>query len=572
MSDPKEGKDMNRKEIHIKLKTTIDDDFREITRPGPFPVKDLVDEYQNELPYRVMIAEINGTERELTTEVVADSTIVFHDMRTRSADLVYQRSLTLLYLKAVRDVLGVDAEIDNSLNRGLYTDVRVKGRINLKQIEAVDRRMRELVAQDLPIVKENVTLEEVLRIWTDLGYPEKVALLEEFDDPPFDIRFYSLDDYTNYFFGLMVPSTGYLEHFELRKYKYGVLLRFPYYTKPDEIPEYRDDRKLYSAFGEEERWTKLLKTPYLSDMNRMIKDGKAKDLILLSEALHEKKISDIADEISKENKRIILIAGPSSSGKTTFARRLCIQLRVIGLDPVYMGTDDYFVERGETPVDENGEPDFENLEAIDIELFNHDMNGLLKGEEVDLPEFDFLEGRKVFGKRKMKIREDQPLVIEGIHALNDKMTELIDDEWKFKIYISPLTQLNIDRHNRVPSTDARMLRRMVRDYKYRGHSAANTIAGWHKVRAGENKNIFPYNGEADVLFNTALEYEIPVLKKYVVPLLREIKRDEPEHGEAIRIMKFLEFFRIIEDDSMIPNNSIIREFIGGSVFVEEKKE
>jgi len=562
---------MSTNELKIRLKTTADEEFREITRPGPFAVEELVREYQDELPYRVLIAEINGTERELTTEVVCDSTIVFHDMRTRSADLVYQRSLTLLYLKAVKDVLGVDAEIDNSLNKGLYTDIRMRGRINLIQIESIDRRMREMVEQDIPIVKKNVTLEEGLTIWTELGYQEKVALLEEFDDPPFDVRFYTLDDYTNYFFGLMVPSTGYLEHFELRKYKYGVLLRFPYYTKPDEIPEYRDDRKLYSAFGEEERWTKLLKTPYLADMNRMIKDGKAKDLILLSEALHEKKISDIADEIDKHNKRIVLIAGPSSSGKTTFARRLCIQLRVIGLDPVYLGTDDYFVDREETPLDENGEPDYENLGAIDIDLFNHDMNGLLNGEEVDLPEFDFMEGRKVFGKRKMKIRNDQPIVIEGIHALNEKMTELIDKKEKFKIYISPLTQLNIDRHNRVPSTDARMLRRMVRDYKYRGHSAADTITGWPKVRAGENKNIFPYNGEADVLFNTALEYEIPVLKKYVVPLLKEIRKDEPEHGEAIRIMKFLEFFRIIDDDSMIPNNSIIREFIGGSVFVEEKK-
>ena len=563
---------MDNKELKIRFKTTVDKEFREITRPGPFPVEDLVKEFQEELPYRVLIAEINGTERELTTEVVTDSTIVFHDMRTHSADLVYQRSLTLLYLKAVKDVLGADVEMDNSLNKGIYTDIRMRGRINHKQIEDIDKRMRQLVAQDLPIVKKNVSLSEGIKIWSDLGYTEKAALLEEFDDPPFDVRFYSLEDYTNYFFGLMVPSTGYLEHFELRKYKYGVLLRFPYYTKPDEIPEYRDDRKLYSAFGEEERWMKLLKTPYLSDMNRMIEDGKAKDLILLSEALHEKKISDIADQIQQENKRIILIAGPSSSGKTTFARRLCIQLRVIGLDPVYLGTDDYFVERTQTPVDENGEPDFENLEAIDIDLFNHDMNGLLNGEEIDLPEFDFLEGRKVFGKRKLRIRDDQPIVIEGIHALNEKMTELIDDEWKFKIYISPFTQLNIDRHNRVPSTDARMLRRMVRDYRYRGHSAANTINGWPKVRAGENKNIFPYNGEADVLFNTALEYEIPVLKKYVVPMLKEIQKDDPEHGEAVRIMKFLEFFRIIEDDTMIPNNSIIREFIGGSVFVEEKEK
>ena len=555
--------------IKIRLKTTIDNDFIEIERPEPFILEDLVREYQDKLPYRVLLAGINGVERELTTEVNKDCRIEFFDMRSHNADLVYQRSLSLLYLKAVKDVLGAEAEIDNSLNKGLYTDIRIKGRINRKQLDDVEARMREMVAENIPIIKENVTLEEGIKIWDDMGCDEKSALLREFDNPPFDIRFYNLDGYRNYFFGLMVPSTGYLECFELRKYKYGVLLRYPYYTKPDEIPEYRDDRKLYGAFGEEERWLKLLQTPYLADLNRKIMDGKAKDLILLSEALHEKRIADIAEEVNRQNKRIILIAGPSSSGKTTFARRLCTQLRVIGLDPLYMGTDDYFVERENTPMDEKGEPDYENLGALDIELFNHDMNGLLAGDEVDLPEFDFLQGKKIFGKRITSIDKNQPVVIEGIHALNDKLTEQIDRKEKFKIYISPLTQLNLDRHNRVPSTDARMLRRMVRDYKYRGHSAAETIKGWPKVRAGENTNIFPYNGEADVLFNTALEYEIPVLKKYVVPLLKEISSEETEYGEAVRILKFLEFFRIIEDDSIIPNNSIIREFIGGSVFVEE---
>ncbi len=555
--------------IKIRLKTTIDNDYTEIERSEPFILEDLVREYQDKLPYRVLLAGINGVERELTTEVNKDCRIEFFDMRSHNADLVYQRSLSLLYLKAVKDVLGAEAEIDNSLNKGLYTDIRIKGRINRKQLDDVEARMREMVAENIPIIKENVTLEEGIKIWDDMGCDEKSALLREFDNPPFDIRFYNLDGYRNYFFGLMVPSTGYLEYFELRKYKYGVLLRYPYYTKPDEIPEYRDDRKLYGAFGEEERWLKLLQTPYLADLNRKIMDGKAKDLILLSEALHEKRIADIAEEVNRQNKRIILIAGPSSSGKTTFARRLCTQLRVIGLDPLYMGTDDYFVERENTPMDEKGEPDYENLGALDIELFNHDMNGLLAGDEVDLPEFDFLQGKKIFGKRITSIDKNQPVVIEGIHALNDKLTEQIDRKEKFKIYISPLTQLNLDRHNRVPSTDARMLRRMVRDYKYRGHSAAETIKGWPKVRAGENTNIFPYNGEADVLFNTALEYEIPVLKKYVVPLLKEISSKETEYGEAVRILKFLEFFRIIEDDSIIPNNSIIREFIGGSVFVEE---
>ncbi|MBQ6400978.1 MAG: nucleoside kinase [Firmicutes bacterium] len=559
------------KMIRISLKTTTDKEFREIERPGPFVLEDLVKEIQKDMPYRILLANVNGTDRELTEVIREDARIQFFDMRTHSADLVYQKSLSLLYLKAVKDVLGVDAEIDNSLNKGLYTDIRNRGRVRTAQVEAIEKRMRELVRMDLPIVKENVSLEEGIRIWEEMGYPEKAALLKEFDMPPFDVRFYRLDDYRNYFFGLMLPSTGYLEHFELRRYKYGVLLRFPYYTKPDEVPPYVDDRKLYSAFGEEIRWMKLLKTRYLANLNQTIDEGGTRDLILLSEALHEKKISDIADEINRLNKRVILIAGPSSSGKTTFARRLCIQLRVNGLDPLYMGTDDYFVDRDQTPLDENGEPDYENLNALDIDLFNHDMNGLLAGETVDLPEFDFMEGRKVFGKRPTSIRENQLIVIEGIHALNRKLTEQIADGETFRIYISPLTQLNIDRHNRVPSTDARMLRRMARDYKYRGHSAASTIANWPKVRAGENKNIFPYNGEADVLFNSALEYEIPLLKKDVEPLLKEIGVDEPEHGEAIRILKFLEFFRTIEDESVVPNNSIIREFIGGSVFTEEKK-
>lgn len=556
------------KTMKIKLHTTANKEVIELERKEPFTIEELVREYQDQLPYRILLARVNGVDRELTTVIDKDAEIFFYDQRTQSANLAYQRSLSLLYLVAVKEVLGRDADIDNSLNKGLYTDIKGYRKVPQEDIEKVERRMREMVEEDLPIVKELCTLEEGIGIWKQLGYQEKVDLLEEIDDPDFEIRFYNLNGYRNYFFGLMLPSTGYLEYFELRKYKSGVLLRFPYYTQPDVIPEYHNDHKLYGAFGEEERWTRLLKTQYLPDLNRAIAEGRTKDLILLSEALHEKRISDIADEICRQGKRIILIAGPSSSGKTTFARRLCIQLRVNGLQPLYMGTDDYFVDRENTPIDENGEPDYENLNAIDIDLFGSNMNDLLAGKEVDLPEFDFMEGKKIYGKRLTSIQSDQPIVIEGIHALNGELTRQIDEKQKYRIYISPLTQLNIDRHNRVPSTDARMLRRMVRDYKYRGHSAANTIAAWPKVRAGENKNIFPYNGEADVLFNTVLEYEIPMLKKYAEPLLREIGPDEPEHSEAVRMLKFLEFFSIIEEERFVPNNSIIREFIGGSVFVE----
>ena len=320
------------------------------------------------------------------------------------------------------------------------------------------------------------------------------------------------------------------------------------------------------AFGESKKWHKLMGVSYLPDLNKVVEDGEYKELILLSEALHEKKVAEIADTITKGRKRIILIAGPSSSGKTTFARRLCIQLKVNGLKPLYLGTDDYFVERKDTPVDEDGKPNYEDLETIDVSLFNNNMNDLLSGRQVDLPTFDFIRGTKIFGKRITSIRPHQPIVIEGIHALNGKLTREIAEEEKYRIYISPFTQLNIDSHNRIPTTDARMLRRIVRDYLYRGYSARQTIESWPKVRKGEDKNIFPFNGEADVLFNSALIYELALLKKHAQPLLEEITPADPEYSDAQRILKFLNFFRSIEDESMIPNNSILREFIGGSIF------
>lgn len=529
-------------------------------------IERLVLEYNN-LPYKILAAKLNNKVTELTKTINKPCTIEFLDMRNQSANLIYQRSVSLIYLKAIHDVLGkTSVEIENSLNKGLYTEIKSLKPITKKDVEKIETRMREIVSQDIPFIKEVLEKEQALEILGMEGHREKARMLQRATDVK-SVPFYSLEGFKNFFYGQMVPSTGYIQYFELLKYRRGVILRFPHSSIPDQIPTYVDEKKLYHAFGEATKWGRLMGILFVGDLNEKIANGEYKEVIQISEALHEKKIAEIADMITKQGKRIVLIAGPSSSGKTTFARRLCIQLKVNGVDPLYLGTDDYFVERGQTPLDENGEPNFEDISAIDIKLFNSHMNGLLNGVEVDLPTFDFMDGKKIFGQRFTIAKKGQPIVIEGIHGLNKQLTAGIEDEEKFKIYISPLTQLNIDEHNRIPTTDNRMLRRIVRDYNFRGHTAQSTIKSWPKVRKGEDKNIFPFNGEADVLFNSVHIYELAVLKKYAEPLLKNISPEEPEYGEAVRMLKFLAFFKIIEDDSIIVNNSIIREFIGGSIFV-----
>jgi len=553
--------------VDIQLRTSPRADMKHVKIEKGITIEELVAQFKQELPYTILAAKLNNKIVELTSIIEQECNVELLDMRTQSANLIYQYSLSLLYLKAVNDVLGkVPVEIENSLNKGLYTEIKSFEPVTREQVKSIEARMHQLVSEDLPFVKKVVTREEALPILSEDGYKEKTRML--LNSGVKQVKFYSLEGYRNFFYGLMVPSTGYLTHFELKKYRRGVLLRFPHPSAPDKIPVYVDEKKLYSAFGEVKKWGKLMNVSFVSDLNEKVLNGSYKELVQLSEALQEKKIVEIADMITKQRKRIILIAGPSSSGKTTFARRLCIQLKVNGLEPLYMGTDDYFVERTETPLDEHNEPDFENLIALDIKLFNENMNDLLAGREVDLPTFDFMKGTKHFGGRMTRVKPRQPIVIEGIHALNKDLTAYIEDEEKFKIYISPLTQLNIDNHNRTPTTDARMLRRMVRDYRYRGHTAQSTIRLWPKVRAGEDKNIFPFSGEADVLFNSAHIYELSVLKKYAAPLLEGVKPEEPEYSEAVRMLKFLRFFETIEDDSIIVNNSIIREFIGGSIFVD----
>lgn len=547
-------------------------------------LKEVADSFQSQVPYRILAARINNKLEDLNIEIKEDCQVEFLDVRSQSANLIYQHSLIMIYLKAISDVLGkTDVEIANSLNKGLYTEVRFfreeidengknirkESRISDDEILLVEKRMRELVAADLPFTRQRYSREKAAELLVEDGDVEKMRILNSSNVDT--MVFYCLDGYWNFFYGKMVPSTGYVEYFELRPYNDGkaVLLRFPHHSKPDQVPFYEDDFLLSEAFGEAKKWGRLMKCAFVSDLNDKIHDGSYKELILISEALHAKKLGEVVERIKEEGKRIILIAGPSSSGKTTFAKRLGIQLRVEGLEPLYLGTDDYFVERKDTPLDENGEPDYESLRAIDVELFNQNLNDLLLGKEVDIPTFDFIKGEKHFGHNLTSIKPNQLVIIEGIHALNDAMTPEIDHDDKFKIYISPLTNLNIDAHNRISTTDSRMLRRLVRDNLYRGHNAQRTIQDWPKVRAGEDVNIFPYNSKADVFFNSVHIFELAVLKTHAVPLLKAIKREEPEYAEAHRFLAFLRFFQCIEDEHIIPNNSVLREFIGGSIFMDE---
>lgn len=527
----------------------------------------LAKRYQKELPYDILACRMNHETRPLHTRIEEPCKLELLDMRDSGAHRIYIASLSFIYVKAIQQLFGKQVPVifENSLSRGIYTTIRTSGidRNTAKQIEMV---MQEIVDADYPFIELAVNREEMISYFEENHLHADLRLVKSAPDIQTS-KLYTLDGETEICFHDMVPSTGYIKQFEVRRYKNGMLLRFPRSLDPSFIPEYVEQKELYKAFAENVRWEKIAGVAHAADLNETIHKGGARGLILLSEALHEKRIAEIASEIEKSGKRFILIAGPSSSGKTTFAKRLCIQLRVLGLKPLYLGTDDYFKERHETPIGEDGEKDFESLEALDLKLFNDQMNALLQGEKVDLPSFDFHQGTKVFGKRITSIDSSQPIVMEGIHGLNPGLTNAIPEEEKYKIYISPLTQLNIDPHNRISTTDARLLRRIVRDNQFRSYPASETIKNWKKVRAGEEVNIFPYNDEADVFFNSHLLYELAILKKYALPLLEEIPQEEPAYSEARRLLAFLDFFVLLEEDEYIPNNSIMREFIGGGILV-----
>ncbi|MBR7088627.1 MAG: nucleoside kinase [Mogibacterium sp.] len=483
---------------------------------------------------------------------------------TFTEERAYHNTAILIFLKAVKSAFEhADVTIGNSLNQGYYAYVNLDGaQFTSSDIHKIRDKMEKIIDHDTEIVIEHYTAAEAAGKWRSLGYPEKARLFEGRPADE-DVEIAELHNYRNCMYCKMLPSSGYINLFDIRPYRNGLLLRLPNALHNHTIPPSRDDDKLYEAYAECRRMRKYTGISYLADINREIRGGNADEIIRESEWLQSRQLEEFAKAVVEEHKKVVLIAGPSSSGKTTTAKRICAEIgRLTGVDPLYLGTDDYFVERSESPIGPDGKPDFEGLDCLDLRLFNKQMEDLLAGKEVDIPEFDFLNGTKVFGKRITSLGDHQVLVIEGIHSLDDVLTENIPRKDKYKIYISPLTQIGIDRHNRISTADARLLRRMVRDNQFRGYNAELTLEMWPKVRAGESVNIFPYSSSADVVFNSSTVYETNMLKTFAEPLLEAIPESSPQYEEAQRILTFMKYFDKIESTDAVPDNAILREFIG----------
>ncbi len=480
----------------------------------------------------------------------------------------YRRSATLLLLKALYHVAGGErirkVVLHYSVGEGYYYTIQGDVQITEEFLQKVKNYMQELVKKKVPIIKRSVKLNEAIRLFHQHGMYDKEKLFRY--RRVSRVNLYSLAGFEDYYYGFMTWHTGYLKYFDLIPYDEGFVLLMPSLDKPEELPRFVPSPKIFRIQKESELWGEMLNVASVGDLNDFTCQGGIQKMILIAEAWQEGRISSIAKEIiRRRDVKFVMIAGPSSSGKTTFSHRLSIQLAAHGMKPHPIAVDNYFVNREDTPLDEEGKKNYECLEAIDVELFNRDMTALLQGEEVELPRFDFVDGKRVYKGDFLRLDSDDILVIEGIHGLNDKLSYSLPRENKFKIYISALTQLNVDEHNRIPTTDGRLIRRMIRDMRTRGTSARETIARWPSVRRGEEENIFPYQEEADEMFNSALIYELAVLKLYVEPLLFQIRPEEPEYYEAKRLLKFLDYFVGVPSDD-IPKNSILREFIGGSCF------
>lgn len=532
---------------------------------------DIARDYRSEFDDDILLAFHDHKLTELDSVVQEDGAITFITARDPLGLEAYKRSMVLLFLKSFFHVAGnnrVNAvTVQFSVSKGYYIVPEWNGEPEddmEKLLREVKAYMLELSRRDLPINKLSVSTEEAIRMFSELGMHDKERLF--YFRRASSVNIYELDGFYDYFYGYMLPSTGGLKYFELYPYAQGLVLQMPTTKNPKEVPEFRPQEKVSRTLIESAKWSAGLGLSTVADLNEAIVDGSIEDIILVQEAQQDQRLSDIALKIKgNKNIKFIMVAGPSSSGKTTFSHRLSIQLRAHGLKPHPIGVDDYFIDREHTPRDEEGNYNFEDLDSIDVEAFNEDMKNLLAGKRVEMPRYNFKTGKREYRGEYLQLGDEDILVIEGIHCLNRALYPQLSDENIFKIYISALTQLNVDEHNRVSTTDGRLIRRMVRDAAHRGISARETIERWGSVRRGEEKNIFPYQETADVVFNSAQIYELSVLKAYAEPLLFSVPRDCPEYQEAKRLLKFLDYFLALPETN-IPHNSILREFIGGSVF------
>jgi uridine kinase len=527
----------------------------------------IADEYQEAYQDQIAMVFVNGRIRELHKKVDHDGVLTFITRKNEIGYRSYCRTAEMMLVKSVADCFGrkVHVKIEFALGNGFYCSIKgYDGDINEAFAEKVDSGMRELCAKEIPITKRTLPIDDAVEVFARQGMEDKVSLFHFRRSSTVNV--YTMDNYSDYFYGYMLPNTKYVKQFRVQYYREGLVLVLPTMEHPERVDDFEEQQSLFDTLMLSTEWGEKVDIATVGDLNRQICNGNISDMILVQEALQERRIGEIAEQIyDRDNVKFVLIAGPSSSGKTTFAHRLSIQLRSFGLKPHIISLDNYFVNREKTPVDIDGNYNYDCLEAIDLELFNDDMNDLLDGQEVELPVFNFKTGRREYKGSRMKLNDDDILVIEGIHCLNPKTTADLPDENKFRIYTSALTSLNIDEHNRIPSSDARLLRRMVRDSRTRGSDAQHTIAVWKSVREGEEENIFPYQKDADTVFNSVLIYELSVLKQFAEPLLFNVTNTEPEFYEAKRLLKFLEYF-VGVDTAAVPTNSICREFVGGGCF------
>ncbi len=521
------------------------------------------------MPYGPVSAKVNNKVESLDFRVYYNKDIEFLDITSSSGMRTYVRSLFFVLVKAVEELYPQgNISLEHPISKGYFCKLHIDRTIGLDDVQRIKQKMQEIIAADIPYTRTECHTEKVVRLFEERGMPDKARLLDTYGQ--LYSYYYQLGDTVDCYYSSLVPSTGYIHLFDIVKYYDGLLLRIPNRENPTKLEEVVKQEKMLEVFQEYHRWNQILGISTVGDLNVACNEGHATDLINVSEALQEKKIAQIADEIThrdQDGKRVklVLISGPSSSGKTTFSKRLSIQLMTNGLKPYPISLDDYFVNRNDTPLDENGKHDFESLYAVDLPFFEEQLTTLLNGGEVGLPRYNFTTGKREMSGKKLRIDEHMILIIEGIHALNPALTSHIPNENKYKVYVSALTTILLDNHNYIPTTDNRLLRRIIRDYKYRNYSAEETIARWPSVRAGEEKWIFPYQENADAMFNSALLFELAVLKDYVEPVLRKVPNRCPEYSEAHRLLRFLNYFVSVQDKEL-PPTSLLREFLGGSSF------